>query len=52
MTNYGPNQILDFNTSFERSLSKLSENNKNFEIGSTILKLWLIKDVQLLIPMF
>ncbi len=25
MTNYGPNEILDLNTSFERSLSKLSK---------------------------
>ncbi len=44
MTNYGPNQILDLNTSFERSLSKLSENHKIFEIGSSELKLWLLKD--------
>ncbi len=34
--NYGPNEILDFNTSFERSLSKLSENHNIFDIGSTI----------------
>ncbi len=47
MTNYGPNQILDLNTSFERSLSKLSENHKIFDIGSTVLKLWQLKDVQL-----
>ncbi len=33
MTNYGPNEILDLNISFERSLSKLSENH---EIGSII----------------
>ncbi len=26
MTNYGPDKILDLNTSFERYLSKLSEN--------------------------
>ncbi len=26
-------------TPFERSLSKLSENHKNFDIGSTVLKL-------------
>ena len=38
MSNYGPNQIRDFNTSFERSLSKLSENHKIIEIGSIILK--------------
>ncbi len=44
MTNYGPNQIRDFNTSFKRSLSKLSENQKIVEIGSMILKLWLLKD--------
>ncbi len=28
MTNYGPEEILDLNTSFERPLSKLSENHK------------------------
>ncbi len=39
--------MLDCNTSFERSLSKLSENHKIFDIGSTILKLRLLKDVQL-----
>ncbi len=39
MTNYGPNEILDWNTSFERSLSKLSEKHNNFEIGSIILRL-------------
>ncbi len=44
MTNYGPNEILNLNTSFERSLSKLSENQKIVEIGSTVLKLWLLKD--------
>ncbi len=44
MTNYGPNQSLDPNTSFERSLPKLSENHKIIEIGSTLLKLWLLKD--------
>ena len=49
MSNYGPNQIRDFNTSFERSLSKLSENYKIIEIGSSELKLWLLKDVQLLL---
>ncbi len=27
-----PNQLLDLNTSFERSLSKLSENQNIFEI--------------------
>ncbi len=43
MTNYGPNKILDLNTSFERSLSKLSENHKIVDIGSTVLKLWLLK---------
>ena len=37
----GPQQNLDLNTSSERSLSKLSENQ---DIGSTILKLWLLKD--------
>ena len=44
MTNLGPDEILDCNTSFERSLS---ENYKIFDIGSTILKLRLLKDVQL-----
>ncbi len=34
-------------TPFERSLSKLSENLNIFDIGSTTLKLWLLKDVQL-----
>ncbi len=29
---------------FERSLSKLSENQKIVEIGSTELKLWLLKE--------
>ena len=43
----GPNKMLDCNTSFERSLSKLSGNHKNVDIGSTILKLWQPKDVQL-----
>ncbi len=47
-----PIQILDLNTSFERSLSKLSENHKKFEIGSTVLKLWLLKDVQLHVQKF
>ncbi len=28
MTNYGPDEIMDLNTPFERSLSKLSENHK------------------------
>ncbi len=44
MKNYGPNKILDFNTSFERYFSKLSENDNIFDI---VLKLWLLKDVQL-----
>ncbi len=39
--------MLDLNTSFERSLSQLSENHKMFDTGSTVLKLWLFKDVQL-----
>ncbi len=52
MTNYGPDEIMDLNTPFERSLSKLSENHKNFDIGSTVLKLWLLKDVQLPPPPF
>ena len=46
MTNYGPDKILDLNTSFERFLSELSENHKIFVIGSTVLKLWLLKYVQ------
>ncbi len=29
---------------FERSLSKLSENHKNFDIGYTEFKLWQLKD--------
>ncbi len=37
MSNLGSEEVLDFNTSFERPLSKL----KNVDIGSTILKLWL-----------
>ncbi len=45
MPNYGPNQFLDLSTSFERSLSKLSENHKIVEIGLIILKLWLFKVV-------
>ena len=47
MTNFGPDKMLDLNTSFERSLSQLSENHKMFDTGSTVLKLWLFKDVQL-----
>ncbi len=31
-------------TPFERSLSKLSENQKIIEIGSTEFKLWQLKD--------
>ncbi len=42
MTNYDRYQILDLNISFERSLSKLSENSKIVVIGSMILKLWLL----------
>ena len=38
MTNDGPDEIWGLNTSFERSLSKLSENPTSFDIGSTILK--------------
>ena len=47
MRNYGPNQNRDFNTSFERYFSKLSENYKIVEIGWSELKLWLLKDAQL-----
>ncbi len=52
MTNYGLDKIFDLNTSFERSLSKISENQKIFDIGSTILKLWLLKDVQLRVHVY
>ncbi len=38
-TNYGPDENLDRNTSFERSISKLSENHKIFDIGAMALKL-------------
>ena len=31
-------------TPFERSLSKLSENHKNFDIGYTEFKLWQLKE--------
>ncbi len=31
---------------FERSLSKLSENHKIVEIGSTKLKLWQLKELR------
>ena len=31
MTNYASNEIVDLNTSFERSLSKLSEHHNIFE---------------------
>ena len=31
-------------TSFERSLSKHSENHKIVDIGSTVLKLWQLKE--------
>ncbi len=44
MTNLVPDEILCFNTSFERSLSKLSENHKINVIGPTELKLWPFKD--------
>ncbi len=47
MTNYGPQKILNLNTSFERSLSEISENLKKIDIGSTVVKLWLLKDIQL-----
>ncbi len=49
MTNYGPNKMLDLNTSFERYLSKLSEYNKNVDIGSSELKLWPFKDAFLML---
>ena len=39
MTNYGIDENLDLNTSFERYLSKLSENPQKIDIGSTVLKL-------------
>ncbi len=44
ITNYDPYQILDLNTYFKKYLFKLSENSKISEIGSTIPKLWLLKD--------
>ena len=47
MTNQGPGKILDCNTSFERYFSRLSEHLKIFDIRSTVLKLRLLKDVQL-----
>ncbi len=37
MTNYGPDEFLNWNTSFERKFSKLSENHKILEIWSTVL---------------
>ena len=45
MSNLGSKEVLDLNTSLERYLSKLSENHKIVDIGSTVLKLWLFKDV-------
>ncbi len=44
MANYDPYKILDFNTLSERSLSKLSENPKIFDIGPTVLKLGQMKE--------
>ncbi len=44
MANYDPYQILDFNTSLERYLSKLSENPKIFDMGPTVLKLGQMKE--------
>ena len=35
--------ISTFMTSFERHFSKLSENHKNFDFGSTEFKLWQLK---------
>ncbi len=40
----GRDEILDWNTLFETNFSKLSENPQIFDIGSTVLKLWLLKD--------
>ncbi len=37
MTNYGPKQILDLNTSFKTSLSKLSENLRNWINGTKVM---------------
>ena len=37
-------QIRSLMTPFERSFSKLSENPKNFNIGSTEFKLWHLKE--------
>ncbi len=50
MTNYGPDKILDLSTSFERYFSKLSENKKNIDIGSTVLKLIAVENIQLQSP--
>ncbi len=52
MTNYGPDKILDLSTSFERYFSKLSENKKNIDIGSTVLKLIAVENIQLQSPPF
>ncbi len=37
-------QLSSLMTSFERSLSKHSENHKIVDIGSTVLKLWQLKE--------
>ncbi len=41
---YASGPKIDFNTSSERPLSKLSENHKINVIGPTKLKLWPFKD--------
>ncbi len=46
MFNYNPPPVNTFFL-FERSLSKLSENHKNVDIGSTVLQLWPLKYVVL-----
>ncbi len=40
----GRKQTLDFHTSSEKPLSKLSENHKINAVGTTELKLWPFKD--------
>ncbi len=42
----GPKMILNFNISYERPLSKLSENHNINVIGPTELKLWPFKDAR------
>ncbi len=46
LTNTFISQIQFLMIPFERSLSKLSENQKIVEIGSTEFKLWQLKETQ------